>query len=81
MEQGEAHGEEEDVKAAAEGSIVSAGRSTLYRQYYAKIEGLTEMVLMDMLSKSFRSIKEIAKKNGPLSQLFKLPICVIFQDN
>ena len=40
-------------------SIVSAGRSTLYRQYYAKIEGLTEMVLLDMLCKSFRYIKEL----------------------
>ena len=48
-------------------SIVSAGRSTLYRLYYTKIEGLTEMTLFDMLSRSFRSVKAIAKTKGPIS--------------
>ena len=48
-------------------SIVSAGRSTLYRLYYAKIEGLAEMTLFDMLSRSFRSVKAIAKTKGPMS--------------
>ena len=57
-------------------SIVSAGRSTLYRLYYAKIENLTEMTLLDMLSKSFRSIKTIAKMKGPLSRLHRLTGCV-----
>ena len=46
-------------------SIISAGRSTLYRLYYAKIEKLNEMTLFDQIARSFRKIKNIARISGP----------------
>ena len=53
-------------------SIVSAGRSTLYRLYYAKIEKLNEMTLFDQIARSFRTIKNIARISGPKSRLHRL---------
>ena len=45
-------------------SIISAGRSTLYRLYYCKIENLTEMTLFNFIAQSFKTIKNIAKILG-----------------
>ena len=53
-------------------TIFSAGRSTLYRLYYAKIEKLNEMTLFDQIARSFRTIKNIARISGPKSRLHRL---------
>ena len=53
-------------------SIISAGRSTLYLLYYAKIEKLNEMTLFDTIARSFRTIKNIARISGPKSRLHRL---------
>ena len=53
-------------------SIISAGRLTLYRLHYTKIEKLNEMTLFDFIAKNFKTIKTIARISGPKSRLHRL---------
>ena len=53
-------------------SIVSAGRFTLYRIYYCKIESLFEMTLLDFIAQSFKTNKTFARSSGPKSYLHRL---------